>query len=439
MVPFVKEGLVTITQLFDFFVKRADDGTDHLDLLINLRKTFLELYNDDLIVHSSDVSKQLIEDQLVQSMKSDQATKQEKYIPVRVRQSDLENDNYHEPRDIFADIEAKTRAATIKSEEGPAAKVLKTDHDSDDGVYWKLNFNQFNQLLRNKLLSESLKQKYGDEKLGDVIDLILTLSNRKTDHYAHVTAPVSRTEIVRKAVGTGLCTNEEEIHDYLQMLIEDHSSETLVRLQEESLGGGMFVVKTFEVMEMLTLSCISSIIECKFGESFARVFKIIYKKRNIHQNMIHELALIDRNKCKEITFCLVQEGFIKTNYYPKGVDYIPPKTFYIFTVDLKSVVEMIIRNCYKILLNCHTRRLEEIKINKPLIEKKNFIESEIAVLENTEGNEQQIQDLVNSISDHDLKEIKRYEEKKVKLEVSELRVGETLFLLSSWLDLKRAL
>lgn len=406
--------------------------------MINLRKTFLELYNDDLIVHSDDVSKQLIEDKLVQSMKNDQATKQEKYIPVRVSQSDLQNDNYREPRDIFADIEARTRATMVKSEQGPAAKVLKTDSvDSDDGVYWKLNFNQFNQLLRNKLLSESLKQKYGDEKLGDVINVILTLSNRKTDHYAHVTAPVSRTEIVRKTLETGLCTNEE-IHDYLQMLIEDHSSETLVRLQEESLGG-MLVVKTFEVMEMLTVSCISSIIQCRFGESFARVFKIIYKKRNIHPNMIHELALIDRNKCKEITFCLVQEGFIKTNYYPKGADYIPPKTFYIFTVDLKSVVEMIIRNCYKILLNCHTRRLEEIKVNKPLIEKKNFIESEIAVLENTEGNEQQIQDLVNSISDHDLKEIKRYEEKKVKLEVGELRVGETLFLLTSWLDLKRAL
>lgn len=432
----MKEGLVSISQLLKFFVQRSDQGTDELDLLFNLRDTFLKLYSEDLIVSSLSVSETVVEDQLVTKMKNEQFVKQEKYIPVRVYQSDLEDHNYHEPRDIFANLEAKTRAEIVKCEQGPAVKVQRTDmNDPDDGVYWRLNLNQFNQLTRNKLISESLKQKYDDQKLGNLVDVIFMLSNRKTNHLAPVTSMVSRSEIVRKALEVNVCETEEEINDYLQLLKDDNSSESFVNYQEI---GSMFTIKTLEIMEMLTVSCVSSIIECKFGESFARVFKIIYKKKNIHQNMIHELALIDRNKCKEITFCLVQEGFIKTNYYPKGTDYIPPKMFYIFSVDLKSVAETIVRNCYKILLNCQTRRLDEVKIKKPLIEKKNFIESEIAVLESVPGNEQQIQDLVNSLSEHDLKEIKKYEDKKIKLEVGELRIGETLFLLSSWLELRRA-
>ena len=430
----MKEGVVSISQLFKFFVQRAEEGTDQLDLLINLRKTFLELYNDGLITQAWCVSDDPIEDQLVKRMKSDQIAKQERYVPVRVLQSDLDNNNYYEPRDIFAKVEAKTRAAIVKAERGPAAKIQKVENeDPDDGVYWKLNLNQFNLLLRSKLMSESLKQKYGDDKLAAVIGLILSLSNRNTNHLALITAPVSRNEVIRKSVELNICENEDEIVDYIKLLTEDYSSESVVHVHE---GGSMLSVKTYEVMEMLTVSCVSAMIESKFGESFARVFKIIYKKRYIHQNLIHELALIDRNKCKEITFCLVQEGFIRTMYYPKGTDYIPPKTFFIFTVDLKTVAEMIVKDCYKMLLNCHTRRLEEIRLKKPLIEKKNFIESEIAILEATEGNEQQIQDLVNSISEHDLKEIEKYEKKKIKLEVGELRINETLFLLTSWLELK---
>ena len=404
IITFLTEGRLTISQL----LRSLEAITQEEDVQVmrqNFKPLFQKLHSEDFICFSVDVSSFTIEEQLAD-------------------EEDIDEHNTN-PLEILNSL----IPATSGDGAGPSnSKKRKRDKkedvgngDPDGGLYWRLNTERFDQIRRDRLIAACIRTRHEDEKLEAIASLILELASSRTHPNAPVTIPVSEDQILRMVAERNILS-ETETKSYLELIQNDQSLS-----QYFSFADRMYSVKTFNFIEDLVKSCLASVIEKRHSYHHSRIFQIILSKKRLHQKLIEDLAMIPPKDCKQIMFTLVKEAYVNTLYYPKtGNDFTPSKTIFFFAVHLEQVVRMTLSRCYRALQNINIRRNHEYQKNKLLLEKKKFINL-------TTGEE----DAANSgLSSQDSQNIQMAETVCNKLELGQVRVDETIFLLNTWLDMK---
>lgn len=377
-----------------------------------LRSLVKQLYENDFISESDNVSNQSLEEKLEMGEKEEPVLS-----PVMI----LDKIYSGELK------EAEAEVCTSRKRSHPDEKLA-----SDDGIYWKLNIGRFDQIRRDQMLVDCIKKRHEDEKMAAIFSLILELSSAKTNPRAQKTIPILTSEIMKHAVESKICASEAEVRSYLNVLEMDQGFNQYVRCE-----GGLYSVQTLCLVESLVKSCLASVVEKRFGYKPLRIFQILLSKKNLHQKVIEDLAMIPPKDSKQIIFNLVKEGFVKTLYYPKsGIDYTYAKTFFFFKIDLDQVVKMTLSRCYKAVHNTIIRKEHEYALNKILLDKKKILDAHLQQ-EKTEDDEPESTDDMNrNLSTHDSQNIKVAEAICNKLELAQIRVDETIFLLNTWLDMR---
>ncbi|XP_015783934.1 DNA-directed RNA polymerase III subunit RPC3-like isoform X2 [Tetranychus urticae] len=360
--------------------------------------------------------------------------------------------NIEEDEDV-KDIQQIATKFSVKLEDNeslePVSKRRKKDPvKSKEDVYYVVNSDQFHLYLRDMTILEGLKTHYDDEKAAQLVLVMLRLSQAHL--WAKETVVITKTDIVEdlcpKVMKKGklpkescstLFSTKEDIEEYLTFVIEDNSR-FVVKVDERS-GVGMYRVNIMKIYEELIHSSLASIVSDRFGSQCGRIFRLLLTKKYLHQKQIEELAMVPAKDAKECTYNLMTNNFIRLLQYPKGSEYAPAHTYFIFNVDLEEIVRSTIERCYQAIFNCIIRRNHENEVHKILIDRKTFIDAVITNLRLNSGDqadvEPQIEELNQSFSTHDKELLERLKKLSHRLELCELQVDDTLFLFQSWLSI----
>lgn len=407
----LKEGLITITKLVKLFNELPESDLT----LKDLESVVTQLCQGEFIRVMQDVRQYNFEDKL--------------------ERPELKDDDEEGTVTLVKSIFEGVASQQCTSTEGPALKKRKTSTEGD-GIYWGFNFERCHQLMRDEEIVSGFERKYGvSDSIGTVVKSILRLASKRTNFLSPTTTSVYRTDISQFCQDQQQPMTDDDLTQALEVLTD--SSDGLVLVGEKNVGGGSYSLSVLRCLEKLTSETIASIVEHKFGSRASRIFRILAANRMFPQKMVEEQAMMAPKDCKEIMFTLVKSGFIRTNYYSKVTDYAPPKTHFIFSVDWDQVTRMVMNTCIKTVLNTSRRRAFEYQQNKALIEKKSYVEQQISQLRLQEGTEQQIADLEGYFTENDLKVIESSENACRQLHVGELHADQTLFLLETWLCMRR--
>jgi hypothetical protein len=326
-------------------------------------------------------------------------------------------------------------ASKVKTEDGaepPHKRTKSRDKDDEDNVYFCINFEKADQILRDVVITDSLRNRFADETIGLIAESVVRLTSSMTVPGSPLSSAASFDTIARNMSSVTL--SKEELQSCLDVLAEE--TDFGIKPVERLAGGGMFCVDSLRVMTKIVEALLAAVIEQKFGGRYARVFRILLVHKSLPHKVVEENALMPPKDCKEIIFTLVREGFVKTNYYTRTVDYAPAKTHFLFSIDLEQVVRRVIGVCCHSIVAAITRRNHEYDSNRHLIERKAHVDHQVALLELQEGAEQQIDDLRATFTPRDLEVIAAAERASRKLQLAEIQVEESLFILQSWLNLK---
>lgn len=331
-----------------------------------------------------------------------------------------------------------------EEEEGPSRKKRRTSEGATSGqqddldIYWTVNTMRFHQFLRDQLIIDGVTNYFDDKKAGEIVRIILRLSETRTHPYSAVTSGVIQDEIIRNAIKENICLDEKEVEKYLLLFHQDDKLRVVFR-SEEKTDAAYYSVNIIKMLDKLNDSCLSSIVQDRFGTKSARIFRLLLDKKYLEQKQIEEKSMITAKETKLLTYNLISENVIKLMQCPKTNEYNATRTIYLFHIDKMDLSRDLLQRCYHAVSSAIIRRLHITQENKSLLERKNFIDAVIVNLQmqqDVQDVEQQIQDLKESFSSHDSETLETIYRNINTLENSELHIDETIFLLQIWLFMK---
>ena len=297
---------------------------------------------------------------------------------------------------------------------------------------------RFHQFLRDQLIIDGVKNYFDDTKAGEIVRIILRLSETRTHPYSAVTSGVIQDEIIQNAIKENICLDEKEVEKYLLLFHQDDKLRVVFR-SEEKTDAAYYSVNIIKMLDKLNDSCLSSIVQDRFGTKSARIFRLLLDKKYLEQKQIEEKSMITAKETKLLTYNLISENVIKLMQCPKTNEYNATRTIYLFHIDKMDLSRDLLQRCYHAVSSAIIRRLHITQENKSLLERKNFIDAVIMNLQmqqDVQDVEQQIQDLKESFSSHDSETLETIYRDINTLENSELHIDETIFLLQIWLFMK---
>lgn len=312
--------------------------------------------------------------------------------------------------------------------EEPKTKKQKTvtndpTTSSDSQLIWFINNEQFDNYLKAELIADFIKSHYDDSIAGELAKLIYTADQ-----------PMSRGQIINKAIESELCDNVGEVDSYLKLFDQDLNNRFIHRVENTS-DGGRYEANEYNIFHHLIKETFATIVNDYYGEKSSRIFRLLLIKKYLQQKTIGEQAMISVKDAKERLSTLFKDGLVRILQYSKAPDYAPMKTSFVITIDLNELCLMFRNKCYHSIYSTSTRRNHEYSTNRALIEKKLLIDAIIENLETT-NERAQISDLDQTFSSHEKAILNRYEMITKKTELSELECERTLFLIDSFLKLK---
>ena len=430
----VRHGVMTMSQIIQQVVNRLSQALDQEsdNLVQNVYRVFTKLVSMHFIQRSHTLS-----------------DSQNNFTSIKPKTDRLEDvDPYLLPEINLNLIKVNTKSTVdVKTEPGvsgePAKKKRKMSTDSegkqkDLNIYWKINFKRFNQYLRDETIVDAIKTHYDDPIAGELVRVILRLSEVKTHFMAPQTVPITKQDIIREALKEKVCSDALQVEQYLICFQEDLNYRYIVKCEDRN--DGMYSVNVLRTFDKLVENCLSSIVQNRFCSKSARIYRLLINKKYLQQKQIEDLAMIPSKEAKQLTYNLYINGLLKCLQCPKTTDYAPSRTYFLFSVDIRDVCRQTLERCYQSVFNAISRRLFEVQQNKSLLERKTFIDAVVSSLEqqqSVQDVDQQIQDLKNSFTAHDSELLESVNKNVKKLESSELQIDETIFLLKTWLQLNQ--
>ncbi|KAF7992573.1 hypothetical protein HCN44_004917 [Aphidius gifuensis] len=306
----------------------------------------------------------------------------------------------------------------------------------DKGVYWRVNFDRFIQDTRDQLVVNMVNDQI-DELAGDLMRQLLILSYQRTAGWSDSLNPVPLTEIreqVKKNSGNPqLCSYVDQ---YLRIIGEDFSynndTQNIIRRVGES-SGGQYSINIQEAFSQLADATLTNIIMERFGSKAARLFSIVLINPHIQIEKIQSMMLVDPKDAKRLTFALLKENYIQMEEIKETAAALATSSHYLFYVNKNNVVKMQMEYCYQAIYNMSQRRTHEATVNKRVTDK--YLRMQVIKnnLKASGAGDEQINEIDEMMTTVEYEEVERVNTKIKVLSGAEIKIEETLFILSMYL------
>lgn len=424
-------------------------------------ETFLLNGSDTLSKAAKRVSDRLASDEMVEQrtdidhviQKCKELVKDQYLIRVRLPATtvaeetggDSKKDEEEEMKDeecfvIPPGVGKKRKADPMSPEQPTSSKKARLEDSSsaneddtkfeDDGVYWRLNVEKFDQYFLDQMIVTATSERL-DQSAGKIVGAMLRLAEDGRNLNTPATNSISIYDLMKKLPSIPKL-DQTEVHQYLSLLSDDKTGGFVTKTDESA--GGMYAVNMQKSIEIICRSACSTIVQERFGSKACRVFRLLIEKLHLEQKQIGELAMIPFKDVKELLYKLFDERMVKVQEVSKTSDYAPSRTFYLFAVDLPSVVRLLMNRCYQAIGNMMIRRETEEEENKRLLEKNEKIEGILSALSGTtEDTEQVMKELEELITPTEKLQLEKLKINLVRLEQGEIQVENTVFILENYL------
>ncbi|XP_023327837.1 DNA-directed RNA polymerase III subunit RPC3 [Eurytemora carolleeae] len=158
----------------------------------------------------------------------------------------------------------------------------------DKGLYWKLNLERLNHLLRDQIIEEAAERRV-DRTGGILLRSIFTLSSELYDPWAQVSGHLGHALLTDRMRKDWKGEEElEHLEQYLTMLSTDR---TRFIDKVGDAGGGQYTINYQHIFEEITAATIENIILERFGSKSMRIFRYIREKKYLEENQIQQVRL----------------------------------------------------------------------------------------------------------------------------------------------------
>jgi len=339
-------------------------------------------------------------------------------------------------------VKRKITGTTKKKGEGGEEKKMRMDDDAvkddfeyeDEGVYWHINFERFDMMFLDQMIVTATSERV-DISASKIVSTMLKMTEAERTLATANTRSIAMYDIMKK-LSTVPKLEQQELHQYLQLLSDETTGGFVMKTDESS--GGMYCVDIKKSIELICQSACSTVVQERFGSKACRVFRLLIQKKLLEQKQIGELAMIPFKEVKELLYKLFEERFLKIQEVSKVSDYAPSHSYYLFGVDMGQVSRLLLNRCYQAIGNLMIRRKSEMEEHKRLLEKNEKIESILAALsssnEDAEQEQQVIQELEELITPTEKQQLEKLKIDLARLEKGEIQVEETVFILQNYIS-----
>ncbi|XP_066909052.1 DNA-directed RNA polymerase III subunit RPC3 [Halyomorpha halys] len=306
---------------------------------------------------------------------------------------------------------------------------IKEDATVNDKDLWRCNFDRFHQDMRDEIMINAITRRF-DSHAGKFMEVLLKLIYIRTDPWATQSNPVPLAE-VRDRLEKEKCNPYliQYLEQYIKV-IEDDSCQFIRRISEGSSGS--VYVNFVSAFRSLASSTIDSIIEHRFGDKAARIFRLIRSKIYIDQEQLQKTVMIPDKEAKQLTYRLLQESFLQLHELKKAATTGGPvKNFHLFHIKINQVCQVVLDMCSITVSNTLSRATHEKNVNMRLIEKYEKLTLLTQSLREQGNDEAYIKQVMDELMSPPEKSLLDSVEGMIqKLRFSELNLDETMFILN---------
>ncbi|CAL1704246.1 unnamed protein product [Somion occarium] len=314
---------------------------------------------------------------------------------------------------------------------GKSSKRKALDEDVvDDDVYFRVNCEKFNILIRNQIIEEAAKERF-NHQAGTVIRAILKATEPKQLHLADVRSdPTSLGDVATHlsdeedlAEGFVLPPSKKPsemtlLKDYCGILASaDNPTPAGQAASFISLNGSKVQVEFDIIGRRLKRRVLEAVARERHGDAAVRIIRLLLQTGKMDEKQISKIGMMSPKESRPLLGALSAESLISIQEVPKSADRNPARTFYLWHVDLHKTYTVLVGTLYKTLHNIGSRRQAEEE--EPVVK---------AVLEKRQRTDV-MQDEERLLTRNEREVLAQWEKKREKLTVLEQRVEEGVFIL----------
>uniref|UniRef100_A0A1I7Z0T5 DNA-directed RNA polymerase III subunit RPC3 n=1 Tax=Steinernema glaseri TaxID=37863 RepID=A0A1I7Z0T5_9BILA len=288
----------------------------------------------------------------------------------------------------------------------------------DADILWSIDWTRVDRILRDYFVAEAVV-------LCNIVDPVceatalafIKLRQARAEVGALTSWPTATIDIVRATKDNNPGLEKHAVERALRTLHED--SQGIIRRTGESMGG-LYVL---DYKKAITLM----------------IFKLLQQKGFLEEEQIEKLVMMPKKDTRQLTYALVDAGFVNIRHISKTNDFAPATTYCLFHVNMFSVVSSMLNTTAKSIHNIIVRRLHEEKRYASLLDQKLKLDEvlrKIAESENLSDEEkaQQEEDVRDTyMNNEDRAFLEKYEGAVKKASLTEVLQADTFMMFEQYL------
>ena len=227
----------------------------------------------------------------------------------------------------------------------------------EDGILWRVNFDEFNRQFRHNMCVDFIQQKLGPRP-AQVVRVILSEGKKfETKVRQERSVHIALEAIVPACQSLDLPKERrmtsDQVEGALDLLTEDATE--LVSMATNHTNQSTYCVNMMRIMEVMQLKELEGGIRDKFGAEAMRVFSLLVYQKQLEQKQIADMAMMPLKDTREILYRLLKEEYIVLQEISKAVDHAPSRTFYLWHAKVISVSTKFLANVMEAAGNLQIR------------------------------------------------------------------------------------
>jgi transcription initiation factor IIE alpha subunit len=156
---------------------------------------------------------------------------------------------------------------------------------------------------------------------------------------------------------------KERLKQYLDLMSKD-KTHMLIR---QTSG---FAINHKSILDTVKQKLMESVVLDKFGSDSLRIFRLLMMKHLLEQKQVSELAMTPIKETRDCLYKMLQSNYVHLQEVPRTSEHNPSKTFYLWSVRLHHVKNILLNDMYKALRNMKLRLSHTLQLHADLIAKR---------------------------------------------------------------------
>ncbi|KAM5539045.1 hypothetical protein V8D89_007268 [Ganoderma adspersum] len=322
------------------------------------------------------------------------------------------------------------RKAQDQSCKSSKRKAIEEVMEVDGEAYFRVNCERFNVHVRNKLIECTVSERF-----NQCTSLVLRATLKATESKQRKLSDIRSDPT---SLGNIAMHLPDDINLSAGLVLESSKKPPAMTLLKEYLGilasadnptpagrsasfismNGSKVQVEFEIIaRRLRQRILEAVARERHGDEGVRIIRLLLDTGMMDEKQISKVGMMASKDVRPLLSSMSAESLVSLQEVPKSADRNPTRMFYLWYVDLQKAYNVILGNMYKTLYNIAARRQSEQE------------ESNLkAVLEKRQRSDVS-QDEERLLTRNERELLARWEKKREKLTMLEMRVEEAVLVL----------